>query len=256
MRTPVLFVSHGSPMLALEPEHPWAQSLRGFVQGLVEPPKALLVVSAHWQTQLPQVTGAVWPGVMHDFSGFPAPLYALDYPAPGQPELSNRISGLLGASVDPLRRLDHGAWAVLRHAWPQAEVPVVQLSLPRWTPADLHQLGTDLALLRNEGVLIIGSGGLVHNLQRADFKAEDGAVDTWALEAEAWFLERLDQGSNEDLFAHREGAILSREAAPTTEHLDPLFVALGAAGNDPFRTLFEGWQLGNLSLRTLAWEAL
>lgn len=255
MRSPVLFVSHGSPMLALEPEHPWAQALARFAQALSTPPKALLVVSAHWWTEELRVTGAAQPGILHDFGGFPAPLYALDYPALGHPDLARRVADLVGATLDPLRPLDHGVWTVLRHAWPQAQIPVVQLSLPRRTPEALLQLGERLAPLRGEGVLILASGGLVHNLRRVDFRAEDGAVEGWALEAESWFMGHLDREAKEGLLNHRDRAPLSREAAPTTEHLDPLFVALGAAGNDSLRTLFEGWHLGNLSLRTLAWEA-
>lgn len=254
MREPVLFVSHGSPTLALESEHPWAQALRRYAEARPEPPKAVLAVSAHWSTAEPLVTGSRQPGVLHDFGGFPAPLYALDYPAPGDPELALRVAALAGARIDPLRPFDHGVWAVLRHAWPLADVPVVQLSLPRYSPAELLQLGAALAPLREEGVLILASGGLVHNLRRVDFGAEDGVIDDWALKAEAWFMERLERGDTEALLAHRERAALSREAAPTTEHLDPLFVAMGAAGATPPRTLFEGWQLGNLSLRTLAWE--
>lgn len=252
MREPVLFVSHGSPMLALEPAHPWALALRDFALDLPDPPRALLVISAHWWAPGLWVTGAARPGVLHDFAGFPAALYALDYPAPGHPELARQIADRLGGLVDPVRPLDHGVWTVLRHAW--AELPVLQLSLPRWSPAELLRLGASLAPLRDEGVLILASGGLVHNLARVDPRADHGAVEAWALEAEAWFLDRLQKGATEDLLTHRDRAPLSRAAAPTTEHLDPLFVALGAAGKDLSRTVFAGWQYGNLSLRTLVWE--
>jgi 4,5-DOPA dioxygenase extradiol len=193
--------------------------------------------------------------VLHDFGGFPAPLYGLDYPAPGEPGLARRVAESVGASMDPIRPLDHGVWTVLRQALPRAELPVVQLSLPRWSPGQLVELGARLAPLREEGVLILASGGLVHNLRKVDFEAPDGTAEGWALEAEAWFLDRIQKGDSNSLTTHRELAPLSHEAAPTTEHLDPLFVALGAGGGDPSRTLFAGWQHGNLSLRTLAWEA-
>ena len=258
---PVLFVSHGSPMLALEPpDHPYPLALRSFALGLPEPPKGVLVVSAHWQTATPQATGSAHPGVLHDFYGFPEALFALDYPAPGDPDLARQVTQQLaalgmGAALAPDRPLDHGAWAVLRHLFPQAEVPVVQVSLPRWEPADLVALGAALRPFREAGILILASGGLVHNLRTADFSAPDTKVDPWARAAEAWFLERVFDGRREPLLDHRTQWPQSQLAAPTTEHLDPVFVALGAAqAGATARTVFEGWQLANMSLRCLAWE--
>ena len=255
---PVLFVSHGSPMLALEPPgHPYAQALRTFALDLPEAPRAVLVVSAHWQTRDPQATSSPRPGVLHDFSGFPPALFDLDYPAPGDPVLAGQVTDRLTAigmtaSLAPDRPLDHGAWAVLRHLFPGAEVPVVQVSLPRWRPDRLLELGAALGPVRGEGVLILASGGLVHNLGTADFSAPEGRVDPWAREAEGWFLERIQDGRLEDLVDHRARWPLSRQAAPTTEHLDPIFVALGAAKAGEARTVFDGWQLANMSLRCLA----
>ncbi|BDU74472.1 DODA-type extradiol aromatic ring-opening family dioxygenase [Mesoterricola silvestris] len=252
MRTqPVLFVSHGSPMLALG-DSPYARSLAAFAAALPERPRAVLVVSAHWQTAGPRVASAARPGVLHDFGGFPRELYALDYPAPGDPALALRAAAVLGAEPDPLRPLDHGAWAVLRHLFPGAEVPVVQVSLPRASPADLVAMGRALRAFREEGVLILASGGLVHNLGRVAWSAPDGQAEAWALEAESWFLERIVDGRLEELLDHRDAWPQSHGAAPTTEHLDPVFVALGAA-EGPARTVFDGWQLGSMSLRSLAW---
>jgi 4,5-DOPA dioxygenase extradiol len=143
---------------------------------------------------------------------------------------------------------------VLRHAFPEAEVPVVQMSLPHWDPASLVALGAALRPLREEGILILASGGLVHNLRTADFSAPGTRVDPWARAAEAWFLERISDGRGEALLDHRSQWPQSREAAPTTEHLDPVFVALGAAGaGEKARTIHDGWQLANMSLRCLAW---
>lgn len=255
---PMLFVSHGSPMLALDRKHPYAQALESFARALPERPKAVLAVSAHWQSAEPRVSSRARPGILHDFQGFPEALYELDYPALGDPELAARAAGLLRAAdleatEDPGRPLDHGVWAVLRHLFPAADLPVVQVSLPRWEPRRLLALGAALGPLRREGVLLLASGGLVHNLGAVDFGAPDGAADPWALEAEAWIMERLAQGRREDLLEHRERWPRSRRAAPTNEHLDPLFVALGAAVDAAPRTVFEGWQLANMSLRTLAW---
>lgn len=245
-------------MMALDHGHPWARSLRAWVEALPERPTAVLSVSAHWWTPDLRITAAEQPGIVHDFFGFPDPLYALDYPAPGAPDLAARIGDLLAAQGFPVaqdaeRPLDHGTWAVLRHAWPQADLPVLQLSLPRWSPERLHALGRALAPLRDEGVLILGSGGLVHNLRRLVWEDEGAPVEPWAEEAEAWIVDRLLDGHRDDLFHHRERAPRSAEAAPTTEHLDPLFVAWGAGGDGPPTTVFDGWQHGTLSLRNLAW---
>jgi len=257
---PVLFVSHGSPMLALEPPtHPYARALRSFALGLPEKPAGILVVSAHWQTRDPRAMTSPRPGVLYDFGGFPARLSTLDYPSPGDPALAERALRLmatlsLAAEGDPGRPLDHGAWAVLRHLFPEADVPVVQVSLPRWSPTGLVALGEALAPLREEGILVLASGGLVHNLGTADFSAPDDRVDPWALGAEKWFVDRIQDGHREDLLDHRALWPQSRLAAPTTEHLDPVFVALGAAGTGAeVRTVHDGWQLANMSLRCLAW---
>lgn len=255
---PILFVSHGSPMLALAaPGHPYAAALAGFAAGLAEKPRAILVVSAHWQGPGPGITAAAHPGVMYDFSGFPPELSALDYPAPGDPALAGRIAVLLAGHgwqprLDPARRLDHGAWAVLRHLFPGAELPVLQVSLPELAPARLLELGKALAPLREEGVLIVASGGLVHNLRTVDWQAGDGEAAAWAVAAETWFMERLERGDLPSLMEHRALWPESRLAAASTEHLDPLFVAAGAA-TGAVRSVFQGWQLGTMSLRCLAW---
>ena len=252
MRTqPVLFVSHGSPLLALG-DSAYARALGAFAEDLPERPRAVLVVSAHWQTPDLRVTSSERPGVLHDFGGFPRELYALDYPAPGDPALAARAAAALGAELDPLRPLDHGAWAVLRHLFPGADVPVVQVSLPRAAPPDLVALGEALRAFREEGILILASGGLVHNLSLVDWSAPDGQAEAWALDAERWFLERLGDGRREELLEHRRVWPQSRRAAATTEHLDPVFVAMGAA-DGAVRTVFEGWQMGTMGLRCLAW---
>ncbi len=259
MRQPSLFVSHGSPILALH-GGAYGLGLRRFADGLAERPKAILAVSAHWQTDLPlRITTAENPGIIHDFGGFPAELYALDYPAPGDSKLAERTSLLLRTAhfevvADPQRGLDHGVWSVLRHAFPDADIPVVQVTLPRIEPMQLAELGRALAQLRNEGVLILGTGGLIHNLRRVRWDSAGGSIEPWALEAEAWFMQRIEDRRSQELFRHRELLPLSFEAAPTTEHLDPLFVALGASDEqDSLTTVFEGFQMGNLSLCSFAW---
>jgi 4,5-DOPA dioxygenase extradiol len=188
---------------------------------------------------------------MHDFGGFPEALYALDYPAPGSPELAEEAAQLLRgagleAVLDAQRPLDHGAWVPLRHLRPEADIPVVQLSLPvPRAPGLLLAAGRALAPLRERGVLILGSGGIVHNLRRLDWEGAAGP-QPWALQFELWIRERLATGDEKSLLAWPQ-APGAAESVPTTEHLDPLFVALGAAHGAP-SPIFEGWQLGSLSL--------
>ncbi len=246
-------------MLALD-EGVFSSRLRRFAEELPERPKAILAVSAHWQSKLPvRITTALRPGILHDFSGFPIELYATDYAAPGDPCLAGKIAALLepagfNSAADAQRGFDHGVWSVLRHAFPAADIPVVQITLTSIEPARLAELGRVLAPLRNEGTLILGSGGLVHNLRRVRWNPADDSTEPWALEAEAWFMKRIKERRGGDLFRHRELLPLSFEAAPTTEHLDPLFVALGASDErDTLTDVFEGFQMGNLSLRSFAW---
>jgi 4,5-DOPA dioxygenase extradiol len=247
---PSLFLAHGSPMLALDGGD-WGRAISAFGQRL-PPLRAILVCSAHWEATGPfQLSSAEIPGVMHDFGGFPAELYALDYPAPGCPELAKEAAALLGgasleAVLDPKRPLDHGVWVPLRYLMPEASIPVVQLSLPlHRTPELLLAAGRALAPLRESGVLILGSGGIVHNLRLLDWGGTSGPA-SWSLGFERWIRQRLAAGDVEALADWRQ-APGSAESVPTTEHLDPLFVALGAAGGPP-EPLFDGWQLGSLSL--------
>ena len=254
---PVAFVGHGSPMLALE-SGPWHAALKDWAArqpGV----RAVVVASAHWETPGGfQATASPRPGLLYDFSGFPPALYRVAYDAPGDPDLAARIvrrlqlEGLTAGS-DMERPLDHGAWVPLRALFPEGGLPVVQLSLPRpRTPALLVQAGRALAPLREEGVLILASGGLVHNLGRL---AWDGhpAPEPWATTFEAWMLADIEGKDLERLLEAPDRAPGYAQAAPTSEHLDPLYFALGAAGPDAPSTLFEGWQHGNLSLRALAW---
>jgi 4,5-DOPA dioxygenase extradiol len=214
--------------------------------------RAILVCSAHWEAAGPfRLSSAQRPGVMHDFGGFAEALYTLDYPAPGSPELAEEAAQLLRgagleAVLDPQRPLDHGAWVPLRYLRPEADLPVVQLSLPvPRSPELLLAAGRALAPLRDQGVLILGSGGIVHNLRRLDW-ADASGPQPWAGQFEGWIRERLATGDASALLDWPQ-APGAAEAVPTTEHLDPLFVALGAAPGAP-SPIFEGWQLGSLSL--------
>jgi len=254
---PVLFVSHGAPTLALDPGawgaalQAWAGELRGV--------KAIVMFSAHWESPgAVKVMAAARPETLHDFGGFPEALYRMQYPAPGDPELAARVVALLRAAgmpaePDPDRPLDHGAWVPLRSAFPAAGIPVVQVSMPvPRTPRQLFDLGRALAPLRREGVLIMGSGGIVHNLRLLDW-AGNSAPDAWALGFEHWVADRLEGPDPAPLFAAAKAPSYAM-AVPTSEHFDPLYFAVGAADGAPVRTVFDGWQHGSLSLRIWSWD--
>jgi 4,5-DOPA dioxygenase extradiol len=237
-------------MLALDGED-WGKAVSAFGRQL-PPLRGVLVCSAHWEAPGPfRLSSAEVPGVMHDFGGFPEALYALDYPAPGSPELAAEAAGRLvkaglEARLDPERPLDHGAWVPLRYLIPEANVPVVQLSLPRpRTPELLLAAGRALAPLRESGVLILGSGGVVHNLRLLDWGGSSGP-QPWATAFGGWVHAQLLAG-HEAALQDWKRAPGSAESVPTSEHLDPLFLALGAAGGPP-EVLYDGWQLGSLSL--------
>ncbi|GAB3469154.1 class III extradiol ring-cleavage dioxygenase [Massilia terrae] len=235
---PTLFVSHGSPMLALN-DSPARRFLQGFGAQLPRP-KAILAVSAHWGTVGgPAVSLAPQPRTIHDFGGFPRALFEITYPAPGAPEMAARAAGLLeqagfkvGRSMD--RGLDHGAWVPLSIMYPDAQVPVAQLSvLHGATAAEHERLGQALSALREEGVLIVGSGSLTHNLYEFRGQDLDAPAPNWVSEFAGWMNARLESGDREALLDYRRAAPFAEKNHPTDEHLMPLFVAMGAAGKSP-----------------------
>lgn len=255
---PILFVSHGAPTVALEPGGDYARALRAFA-ARVEP-RAVVVVSAHWQEAGPVRVGtAALPSTVHDFSGFAPELHAIQYPAPGAPELAARILATLEedgipARADPRRGLDHGAWIPLRLMWPEADVPVVPVSLPiPRLPEDLLDLGRALSPLRREGVLLLGSGGIVHNLRQVRLRERGAAAPEWARTFDGWVRHRVDDLEIADLISYAEKAKGAQRAVPTSEHFDPLFVVLGAAlPGERVQQVFEGFEYGSLSMRCFA----
>jgi 4,5-DOPA dioxygenase extradiol len=228
---PSVFISHGSPMHALEPGAAGA-AWRALGQRLPRP-KAILIASAHWETELPMLTGAAKPQTIHDFYNFPEPLYRLRYPAPGAPEVAKRAQRLLkdaglAASIDGSRGLDHGAWAPLLYAYPQADVPVVQISIqPALGPRHHLNLGRVLRPLTEEGVLIVGSGHMTHNLR--DWARGRGQPEPYAREFAEWVKEKLESRDFDALVDYRSRSPHGMRAHPTDEHFLPLFFALGAA---------------------------
>lgn len=232
-RMPTLFVSHGSPTFALEPGQA-GRELAAFAAALPRP-KAIVVASPHWMTREPTLTSTVSPQTIHDFGGFPAPLYDIQYPAPGAPDWAGRAASLLVAAgfspqLDARRGLDHGAWVPLLHMYPDADVPVLQVSIqPRLAPHHFFALGQALAPLRDEGVLIVGSGSITHNLY--EFRGADGHEAPYVHEFTDWIADALQRGDIDALLDYRQRAPHAARAHPTDEHLMPLLVALGAAGD-------------------------
>ena len=246
---PVLFLSHGSPMHALQPgavRAVWERLARDTPQ-----PKAILIASAHWETDVPAFTAAAKPETIHDFYGFPKPLYEIQYPAKGSPELAFRALGLLKnsgleAQTDPMRGLDHGAWSPLLYMYPKADVPVVQVAVQTELGPRHHlEIGRALAPLAREGVLIIGSGHLTHNLRDRN----GGGPALYALEFQDWVKQRIDRHELDELADYRRLSPSGVRAHPTDEHFLPLYVALGAAAPD-YRAerLYDGIEMGALAM--------
>lgn len=232
---PVLFISHGSPMLAIS-DSPARRFLESLGRSLPRP-TSILVISAHWESDgAPAVSLAQQPATIHDFRGFPPELFAIDYPAPGAPELAGHAAQLLEQAGYAVKRsadrgLDHGAWVPLRLMYPQADIPVAQLSLVRGAgPAEHERLGSALSALRQEGVLVVGSGSLTHNLNEFRGQGVDAPVPSWVSDFSDWMHARLQAQQRDALLDYRRAAPDGERNHPTEEHLLPLFVAMGAAG--------------------------
>lgn len=258
-RQPVLFVSHGAPMFALSPERAGAQ-LAALGQRLPKP-AAVVVVSPHWMPTDLAITANARPQTIHDFSGFPAELYALQYPAPGAPALAGRIAVLLRSvgvelRLDAERGLDHGVWVPLMHLFPAADVPVLQLSLPRWfDEGAAWRLGEMLEPLRDEGVLLIGSGSLTHNLYEVRMGDEE-AEESYAREFVAWARQAVCAHDQAALVDYLQVAPHAGRAHPTAEHYLPLLVAAAAGGPDATVDVLDGEILyGVLSMESYVFGA-
>jgi 4,5-DOPA dioxygenase extradiol len=250
---PVLFLAHGSPMLL--DDGGWVDELGRWAAALPRP-TAVLMLSAHWE-QRPVTIGATRTvPLIYDFSGFPARYYQVQYRAPGAPALARRVNALaapLGPVAEaPARGLDHGAYVPLVAMYPRADVPVLQVSLPTLEPAPLFALGRALAPLRDEGVLIVGSGFLSHNLGAADF-GPAATTPRWAAEFDAWAAETIAHKDVDAVIDYRKRAPGVRLALPTHEHFVPLVVALGAASQTPGAVTFPitGFLAGSLTRRSV-----
>ncbi|MCB9333852.1 MAG: 4,5-DOPA dioxygenase extradiol [Lewinellaceae bacterium] len=247
-KMPVLFLGHGSPMNAIE-ENTFVQGFRKIGSEITKP-KAILCVSAHWETQGTHVTAMAAPRTIHDFGGFPKALYEVQYPASGSPEVARETKDLIkktDVGLDENWGLDHGTWSVVKHLYPDADVPVLQLSLDRYqTPQYHYELAREIAALRTRGVLIIGSGNMVHNLRMVAWdklNEEDYGYD-WALEAREKMKNYILNDNHQELINFKSQGQAFNLAIPTPEHYLPLLYTLALKGEKEQVTLFNDKAVG------------
>jgi len=246
-RMPTLFLGHGSPENAVA-DNVYTRTLSALAEELPVP-EAILVVSAHYMTEGSALTSAEHPRTIHDFYGFPDELYEVEYPAPGAPRLAADVAALLGGRPDGQWGLDHASWSPMRHMWPGANVPTVELSIDLGMPAARHyELGRKLSELPDQGVLVLGSGNIVHNLGAIDWHRPHGGYE-WCAAFDAAVNERLEARDDTALFDY---AALpgGPQSVPTPDHYLPLLYAAAAAGTDAAATtVYEGLEMGSLSMR-------
>ncbi|MDP3350540.1 4,5-DOPA dioxygenase extradiol [Hydrogenophaga sp.] len=265
-RMPVVFVGHGSPMNAIE-DNRWRQRWQALGAELLareQPPRLILCISAHWLTPGWQLTAMDKPRTIHDFGGFPQELFDQQYPAPGSPQVARFISQcvLHPVSRQPLVLdeadwgLDHGAWSILKPMFPNADIPVIQLSMDYSRPAAEHfAIGQQLAQLRERGVLIVGSGNTVHNLRTMRRDAADNQAYDWAIEFDRITAEHIAQKRLTSLCDFQQSGAVAQMAHPTWEHYLPLLYAAGAVhADDEPRFFNEGFQGASISMRSIIWE--
>lgn len=247
---PSLFISHGSPMLALEPGAS-GPALARLAEQLPKP-RAIVLVSAHWESRELTVANGTQPKTWHDFGGFPPALFAVQYPAPGSPTVAEQVVQCLAAAglpatLDPHRPFDHGAWVPMSLMYPAADVPIVQVSLPSAEgPRLQHAVGKALAVLRERGILLVGSGSITHNLRELDWHSADDKASDWAQAFRDWMVEHLEANEEAALFDYRQRAPYAVRNHPSEEHLLPLYFAWGAGG--AFELAYQGFTLGALGM--------
>jgi 4,5-DOPA dioxygenase extradiol len=255
-RMPVLFLGHGSPMNAIE-ENEFVSGFRN-VAKTIPKPNAILCVSAHWETKGTFVTAMQHPPTIHDFGGFPKALFDVQYPAKGSPELAQETKQIItkaSVALDTVWGLDHGAWSVIKHLYPNADVPVIQLSIDYSKPPQFHyELAKELDALRNKGVLIIGSGNIIHNLRMVDFANldKDNYGYDWAIEARTVLNNAIINNEIATLVNYQNTGTAIRNAIPTPEHFLPLLYTLGLKSKNEEIELFNDKLLGgSLSMTSL-----
>lgn len=268
---PSVYIGHGAPLNIIWDTN-YKENLQKFAQS-IPPPHSVLVVSAHWEQNIPlQITSGFQPPIIYDYYGFPKEMYQLKYPSPGNPSLAKLIAEKLSSSglktrLNESQGLDHGAWIPMKIMFPEANIPLIQLSIPiPRKPETLFKIGQLLAEFRKEGVMLLGSGNLVHNLPYVFQQVRLGKfgftnwVDTpeekWAIETDKWIKEKLDDYNLEDLLNSTYKAPHFNRAAPTTEHFDPLYFVIGTL--DPQEEIIhihEGFEAGSISMRSFTGES-
>lgn len=250
---PALFVSHGAPTLAID-DGDTNRFLADYARQLRKP-AAVLLMSAHFDAPAVTITASKAPKTIHDFGGFPRALYDLEYPAPGDPLLARRVAGLLAADgiaveLDAHRGLDHGAWVPMLLMYPEADVPLVEISVDAYRDAAFHyRLGELLRPLRDERVMIVGSGGATHNLNEISWPGSDRPPPGWAQDFAEWLNDAIAQARTKDVLDYRQRAPYALRNHPTEEHFLPLAFVLGASYDDEVRRrVHESWDYGSLSM--------
>ena len=265
-RMPVLFMGHGSPMNAIE-DNVWRRSWQSLGDALLsrsEPPQLILCISAHWLTPGGwQITGMAQPKTIHDFGGFPQALFDVQYPAPGAPAVAQAMASQLASPANEqalgvdvgVWGLDHGAWSVLQPMFPKADIPVLQLSMDySRPPAEHYALGQQLRSLRERGVLIVGSGNIVHNLRALRSEATTTQAYDWAQEFDGVVSQQIETGNLSALSNFQALGAMAQQAHPTHEHYLPLLYAAGAVQADESpRFVTEGYQGASISMRSVVW---
>lgn len=256
-KMPTLFVGHGNPMNAIMENNPFNQGFADITQTFAKP-KAILVISAHWYSSRLQVTSGQNPPMIYDFHGFPEELHQVQYPASGSPELARKVSELLApetVEMNAERGFDHGAWAVLKHLYPNADIPVIQLSLNRTKPAEWHfELAKKLRPLREQGVLILASGGIVHNLGAISWPHinQIGAGYDWAFEFRELINQAIRNNDTDALIHYEQHGTAARLSVPSPDHYLPLLYVMALRDEDDEITLFNDELIaGSLSMTSV-----
>lgn len=255
-RMPLLFIGHGCPMHAIQ-NNKFTSSLHALGNKIPQP-KAIVCISAHWLTEGSWVTHMPHPKTIHDFYGFPKKLFNISYPAPGSPETGELIQTIVTRTAihldDGQWGLDHGTWSVMRHVYPRANIPIVQLSIAIEQPGEFHyQIGQQLQGLREQGILIVSSGNLVHNLSKISWECKSRPYD-WAVEYDEWLKEKLITRDFNALINHYDKTEAGQLSVPTTDHYYPLLYILGATRNeDELVFIYEGIENSSISMRTFFW---
>jgi 4,5-DOPA dioxygenase extradiol len=253
-RLPVVFIGHGNPMNAIW-ENEYTKSLKQLSKDLPRP-QTILCISAHWMTEGAWITNTLHPRTIHDFFGFPQELFDVQYPSPGQPEMAEHImASVKGPRIHPdhdMWGIDHGTWAVMRHMYPEADIPVLQLSLYMSKSPEYHyELGQLLRQFRSQGVLIIGSGNIVHNLDVL-IRTESAKPYDWAIEFDQWVKDRLEDRNYDSIVKDAEATHAGRMSIPARDHWYPLLYTLGASDEkDELKFIHEGIDNGSISMRCL-----